>query len=121
MFTSINNTTVNITTIISASNEILRDVINTVGTNAFVPTFTEAYKRGISKRIFTLRQWRVLKKIFRDTEGSWNAIFNELDDPYIQFPDGHNGDEDYTLFTVWKNHTYDHYHHGYERLVVKEN
>ena len=118
MFTSINNTTTNTT----IANEILRDVIGAVGTASFVKTFVDAYKRGISKRTFTLRQWKVMKEIFRDSEDSWNAIFTALEDKMpIAFPDGHNGDEDYTLFTVWANGHYDHYHHGYERLVVKEN
>ena len=117
MFTSINNT-INTT---ANANEIINDVISTVGTASFVKTFSDAYKRVVSKRTFTLRHWKVLKEIFRDHEDSWDAIFNELDDPYIQFPESHNGDEDYNIFTVYRNHTYDHWNHGYERLVVKEN
>ena len=120
MFTSI-NTTVNTNAIISASNEILRDVIGAVGTVNFVTTFVEAYNRATHKKIFTLRQWRVLKEIFRDNESYWDVIFEKLDSPFIQFAESKNGDEDYNIFTVYRNHSYDHWNHGYERLVVKEN
>ena len=113
---AMNNTTIDI------GRNIIIDVYKSVGTESFVPTFVEAYKRGISKRTFTLNQWRALQEMFRDCKDSWNAIFTALEDKMpIAFPDGYNGDEDYTLFTVWANGHYDHYHHGYERLVVKEN
>lgn len=113
--------TMNNTATIASSDEILRDIISVIGTSSFIDTFVEAYKRAIHKRIFTLRQWRVLKEIFRDNESCWDAIFEKLDDPFIQFPESKNGDEDYNIFTIYRNHNYDHWNHGYERLVVKEN
>ena len=118
MSTSINATN---NTTIDIGRNIIVDVYKSVGTESFVPTFVEAYKRGISKRTFTLNQWRALQEMFRDHEDSWDAIFTALEDKMpIAFADDYNGD-DYILFTVYRNHQYDHYHHGYGQLVVKKN
>lgn len=119
MSTSINTTN---NTTIDIGRNIVLDVFGSVGTESFIPTFVEAYKRGISKKTFTLNQWRALQEMFRDHEDSWDAIFTALEDEMpIAFADDYNGDEDYILFTVYRNHQYDHYHHGYEGLVVKKN
>lgn len=120
MFTSISTILNNIT--INIGRNIIVDVYRSVGTESFVPTFVKAYRRGISKRTFTLNQWRALREMFRDNEDSWNAIFTALEDKIpLSFADDYNGDEDYILFTVYPDGHYDHYHHGYERLVVKNN
>ena len=118
MSTSINATN---NTTIDIGRNIIVDVYKSVGTESFVPTFVEAYKRGISKRTFTLNQWRALQEMFRDNEDSWNAIFDALKDKMpIAFADDYNGNEDYILFTVWPDGHYDYYHHGYGQLVVKK-
>lgn len=118
MTTMNTNTKNNIT--IDIGRNIIVDVYKSVGRESFVPTFVDAYKRGISKRTFTLNQWRALQEIFRDNEDSWDAIFTALDDNIpLAFADDYNGDEDYILFTVYRNHQYDYYHHSYERLVRK--
>lgn len=117
---TINSSISSIDTVDTGKN-ILLDVIATIETESFISTFVDAYKRGITKKTFTLRQWKVLKKIFRDNESHWDEIFNKTGEAMIYFPESKNGEEDYNIFTIYKNHTYDHWSHGMERLVVKEN
>lgn len=113
--------TINTITNTNIANNLFEDIFGVFGTEAFAKTYVDVYKKASTNTIFTLRHWRVLKEIFRDSKmKEQENIFSLLGRDYITFPYAHNGDEDYMVDNFYQNGDRDDYHHGCEGWVVEE-